>query len=132
MANPNPVRRVENLLPNRGQGVPNAGAKPQSFRLRRDEVLAEIANLKPSECPDYDSIHQMAMEKLGALIAEGDGPTLRWYFDQMIGTARTTVTYAITNENVIKACGVVFSQYIPQDKVEEAVALLIKELGADR
>jgi hypothetical protein len=107
MANPNRVRRLENPRPNRGQEVQNAGAIPREFKRKRDDVLAEIAMLKPSECPDYATIHQMAMEKLGALIHEGDGPTIRWYFDQQIGGPKSTITYMIESDEIVKACSIV-------------------------
>ncbi|MEA2553608.1 MAG: hypothetical protein QOJ65_1784 [Fimbriimonadaceae bacterium] len=131
MANRNPVRKTENLKPNRGQGVPNAGRKPSEFKRRREDVLNEIAAMKPAECPDYETIDQLAKEKLGALMAEGDGPTIRWYWDQQIGSPKTTVKNEVADEEIVRAVAKIAAKYLASEHVVPFVNDLIAELQGD-
>lgn len=115
MANLNSVKKVDR---------PAAG-----LRNRREEVLFQIQNAK-SEEGGRQKLYGAALESLAKLLAKGDGPTTRWYFNQLMGTAKTTVSTVVTDSEVYVALGRILSKHLGTEQACEAFLQDLKdELG---
>jgi hypothetical protein len=110
MANLNPDR--SGLKKGNTKGV---GRKPSEVTKQRLEYLADIQAAK-SEKDGRKNLYADALEGLALLIAEGDGPTIRWYFDQLMGTAKTTVEQLVGDTELFVALGKMLPDYFDTEE----------------
>ena len=109
MANPHP--KTDHL--NKGNTV-GVGRKPSVVTKRRLEYLEDIENARSCK-PGGSNVYADALEGLAGLLAEGDGPTVRWYFDQLMGSPKTSVEYVVGDTEVFMAVARVIVNYLDEE-----------------
>lgn len=109
----------------------NSGGRPPSAaRRRREEFLAALENADSVKAPGK-TLWDDALEALAGLLAEGDGPTVRWYVDQLAGTAKTTTEVVVQETEVFLALGRILPEFFETaDACKAFLERLKAELGA--
>jgi hypothetical protein len=109
----------------------NVGRKPSEFKIRRDECLSNLAQRK-SEHPDAKTLHESAEMGLASLLAEGDGPTVRWYFDQQIGSPKTTIVQEIAETLIFEAFAEEMAEMgMTEDQAKELTTRVVGRLKGE-
>lgn len=94
-------------------------------------MLKQLASA-PSAANPGKTLHEEAVAGVSLLIAEGDAPTIRWYMDQVMGSAKTTVQHTVEESAVWDALAKVLPQYITDaDDCKAFLRSLAAELGAE-
>lgn len=89
---------------------------------RRIECLRDLVN---GAGEGSEGVYREAVQGLTALLAKADGPTIRWYFNQLMGSPLTTVELVVRDEHVFRALGDLLPKYLG---TREACAELLTEL----
>ena len=125
-----------NLSPNtaglRRGNTENVGRKPLEAKYRRGQMLSGMREF-PSAAKPGNTLLDAAFEALDGLIAAGDGPTVRWFFDQQVGTPQTKQEILIEKSeqvtDVFRALWGVLCERGHEDLYVECVDRAMDELG---
>jgi len=112
----------------RGGTNPGSGRPPLSAKVQREQLLKELGDFVGQS---GKSTSEVAKDALQSLIDSKDGPTIRWYYDQVIGSPRTSIEHVISNTEMFEALAEVLPGYVPSiETCKEIVVALHSRLTA--
>lgn len=120
----NPKGNPQNLIP----GANPKGRPKKAILPSRNEFL-EWLTTTPGQLTNGNLLDDAKKRFHEILTSSNSSASIEWLFNQLIGQPRSTIKHEIGNEEVVRACAVVFAKYIDPDKVVDAVKDLLAELG---